>query len=647
MNKRYDESRSLDVISMGRVAVDLYSEQIGAGLDEASSFRRYLGGCAGNIAVGSSRLGLRSALLSCTGDDDMGRFLRKQLQHEGVDQALMATCPDHLTGLVLLGVNPPDHFPLIFYRDNCADMQIDSSQCDTDVFAQARAFLLTGTCLSTESMRQVSHHATALAKQQGCAVVLDIDYRPVLWGLTAKGDGENRYVKSERVSAELQALMPQCDVIVGTEEEYCIAGGSEHLDFALQAVRELSGAMLVVKRGDKGCQIFTHSLHQALEIHGFNVDVLNVLGAGDAFISGFLRGWLRGQSLTTCGIYANACGALAVSRHGCSTAIPSYDEMRAFIANHDQGLTLENRGLIKRLHARLDRSIDSTQPMLICAFDHRIQFESSCYVHAINKNSISAFKHQVYQGFLQVAQQHTHCAMILDSVYGERDLFDANQRGIDIGVPIELAGSMPVNWLGGESLYHTLLSQPKHWFVKVLWHFHPAMDYALRQQQMKRLIELNEVCCQLGRQWMLELIIPDDYPANGSDVCSIINQVYANALRPSWWKMAPLSSRDEWHLVAAAIHAQDALARIVLLGGNCRDISDYAPVFALAKQSESVTGFAIGRSVFWQAWVDWCEGTIELADVSTRVALRFEQLVEMWASATKPVSDKEKSYVKA
>ena len=196
----FDNNRPIDLISMGRVAVDLYAEQIYSPLENAQTFRKYLGGCAGNIAVGTARLGLNTTMLSCVGQDDLGTFLINSLRQEGVNTDLVEVCKQHLTGLVILGVNPPDRFPLIFYRENCADMQLKAKHCDPNLFKQSKALLITGTCLSSENMRETAHHAIKLAKSVGTAVILDIDYRPVLWKLTDKGNGESRYQSSKYVS---------------------------------------------------------------------------------------------------------------------------------------------------------------------------------------------------------------------------------------------------------------------------------------------------------------------------------------------------------------------------------------------------------------------------------------------------------------
>ena len=332
----FDHTRAVDLIAMGRVAVDLYAEQIGCSIENAETFRKYLGGCAGNIAVGTARLGLQTVMFSCVGKDAFGQFIKQELQREKVDISLVQETARHLTGLVILGISPPDHFPLIFYREQCADMQLKKSHINRDIFATAKALLITGTGLSTPDMCEVTHVAVDTARTTQTRIVLDLDYRPVLWNLTEKGDGESRFKISDKVSHCYQTILPKCDLIVGTEEEILIAGQANSLDKALQTIRTFSEAPIVVKKGAKGCATYFSSAIQPITARAFPVNILNVLGAGDAFLSGFLRGLLRGESWETAMLYGNASGAIVVTRHGCAPAMPTFTEIQALMQQHNQ-----------------------------------------------------------------------------------------------------------------------------------------------------------------------------------------------------------------------------------------------------------------------------------------------------------------------
>jgi len=202
---QFPPGRTHDLACLGRLAVDLYSLQFGARLEDARSLAMYLGGSSANLAFGVARLGGKSAMISRVGDEQMGRFLTETLQAEGCDTSQVQVDPERLTALVLLGLKDRDTFPLLFVRENCADMALDASAIDENFVAQCRALAITGTHLSTDGTRLAAHKALAAARHSGTTTVLDIDYRPVLWGLTGRGAGESRFVDNAGVTRQLQA----------------------------------------------------------------------------------------------------------------------------------------------------------------------------------------------------------------------------------------------------------------------------------------------------------------------------------------------------------------------------------------------------------------------------------------------------------
>ena len=289
---RFAGDRPLDIICLGRFAVDFYAQQIGARLEDVTSFAKYLGGSSANTAFGCARLGLRAALISRVGDDALGRFLTETIVKESCDVSHVSIDPQRLTGAVVLGIKDQHTFPLIFLRENCADMAISEDDVEEKFIATSRALLITGTHFSTAHVDRISNLALDRARRNDVRTVLDIDYRPVLWGLTKRGDGETRYIASDTVTAHLARILPKFDLVIGTIEEFAIAGGSTDIIAALRAVRRISEATLVVKRGPLGCAVIPaaipDSLDDAYNGRGVEVEVLYVLGAGDAFSAGFL-----------------------------------------------------------------------------------------------------------------------------------------------------------------------------------------------------------------------------------------------------------------------------------------------------------------------------------------------------------------------
>lgn len=642
-NIAYDDNRPIDVICMGRVAVDLYAEQIGCTLAEAHTFRKYLGGCAGNIAVGSARLGLRSVMLSCTGQDEMGDFLKQTLENEGVVTDFLRVTPEHLTGLVVLGVDPPEHFPLIFYRQHCADMQLLPSDCDPQLFGQSKAILVTGTGFSTPEMRLTSHHALDLAQTTHTAVILDIDYRPVLWGLTPLGDGENRYQQAEEVSQHYRQILPKCDLIVGTEEEVLIAGGATTLDVALANIHRWVKAPIVVKTGPKGCRIHLWDKSKPLTTEPYPVTVLNVLGAGDGFMSGFLLSLLRNAPWETCMQTANACGAIVVSRHGCAPAMPNKKELDYFLRHFGHQQNLLQGSDIARLHRRSNLGSAADRELLVLAFDHREQFRQSCESAGKDQSIIVAFKQQIFSGFQLALQQlvekkpnpveESPFAILIDPDYGADILGTPMKKNITVGVPIEQPLSLPVSWLGDKPLYQEILQRPTSWFVKVLWQYHPELDEDIRQQQLLRLKDLARVCDHLDRRLMLELIIPKQFSNQSSATGNAMSAVYEQSIYPFWWKIAGDFSAAYWRSLADILERNDPDSRFILLGGEQTEIADFGPLFRTAKASGKVSGFAIGRSIFWQPWQRFLKDEIELEEIPNIIATAFLHCIHLWRDA--------------
>ena len=241
--------KTLDLITIGRSSVDLYGAQVGGRLEDMGSFEKYIGGSPTNIACGTARLGLKSAVITRVADEHMGRFIREQLLREGVDVRGVATDPEPLTALVLLGIRDDERFSLIFYRENCADMALSEADIDEDFIAGARSVLATGTHLSHPRTEAAVIKALKLARKHGVRTALDIDYRPNLWGVAGHGEGESRFVASQKVTEKLQATLDLFDLIVGTEEEFHVAGGSTNILTTLRAVRAVTNATLVCKRG--------------------------------------------------------------------------------------------------------------------------------------------------------------------------------------------------------------------------------------------------------------------------------------------------------------------------------------------------------------------------------------------------------------
>lgn len=630
-----NSQRKLDVICLGRIAVDLYGQQIGARLEDMSTFAKYLGGSSGNVAYGTAIQGLRSGMLARVGDEHMGRFLRETLQSVGADTQYLITDKDRLTALVLLGIKDSETFPLIFYRDNCADMALVPSDIDEDYIASSRALAITGTHLSHPNTREAVLTALTYAKKHGLRRALDIDYRPVLWGLTSLGDGETRFITSEAVTEQMQQVLHHFDLIVGTEEEFHIAGGSTDTLQALRRVRALTPATLVCKRGALGCSVFTDEIPQSwdeVKLHtGVRVEVLNVLGAGDAFMSGLLRGYLNDEGWDQACRYANACGALVVSRHGCAPAMPTQQELDDYLRREQEVRRPDQDARLNHLH-RVTTRKQQWPELCVFAFDHRKQLADIAQTVGADEERIPYLKTLLLKGAEAAAAEaglHGNSGILADTTYGQPALNAITGKGWWIGRPIEQPSSRPLTLEHG-NIGSQLIDWPLEHVVKCLVFYHPADPEALRLQQEQCIQEVYRGCCKSGHELLLEVILPADNPDHDERYyAQIMDRFYQLGVQPDWWKL-PSMSPAGWKAVSEKIEQYDPLCRGILILGLDAPEDVLKKGFADAADMPWVKGFAVGRTIFGEPSRQWLAGEIDDNGLINAVKQRYLTLISYW-----------------
>lgn len=626
---------ALDLISIGRSSVDLYGQQIGGRLEDMASFSKAVGGCPTNIAIGTARLGLKSAVITRVGDEQMGRFILEQLRREGVETRGIVVDPRRLTSLVILGVRDEKTFPLIFYRTDCADAALDESEIDEAFIASAKAVVVTGTHFAIPNAAKAQKKAIALARKHGRKVVFDVDYRPNLWGLAGHAAGEERYIRSDTVTQHLQAILPDCDLIVGTEEELHAAGGSEDTLAAIRAIRGLSKATIVCKRGPMGCVVFPGAIPASIEDGikgpGFPVEVYNVLGAGDAFMSGFLRGWLRDEPVETCCSWANACGAFAVSRLLCSPESPTFEELQFFLKHGSPHRALRHDVAINHVHWATTRR-PQAETLMALAIDHRAQIEAMADEAGVPHERIAVFKRLAVDAAARVAKGAAGFGMLLDGRHGREALFRAGDHGFWIARPLEVPGSRPLRLETDAegSLGAALNEWPVDHVVKVLAFYHPDDDAALKTEQEATLKRVALACRQVGRELLVEIICSKNGPFGDDTMASVMRRLYAIGIKPDWWKLEGQPTEAAWAAVDAAIAENDPYCRGVVLLGLDAPLPELEAAFRLAQTAKTVKGFAVGRSIFGEAARGWLGGTLDDEAAIAMMAERFGRLVEAW-----------------
>ncbi|MFF1571287.1 5-dehydro-2-deoxygluconokinase [Leifsonia sp. NPDC058292] len=306
-----------DLITIGRIGVDLYPLQDGVGLEDVQTFGKYLGGSATNVAIAAARHGLRSAVITATGDDPFGRYAHRELRRLGVDDRFVGTVGSLKTPVTFCEIFPPDDFPLYFYRDPLApDLALTGGELDLDAITRATIYWSTVTGLSREPSR-AAHHVAWEARGRAPLTILDLDYRPMFWA------------SPETATAEVDRALDRVTVAVGNREECEIAVGETDPQRAADALLERGVELAIVKQGPRG--VLAKTREESVEVAPYPVEVVNGLGAGDGFGGALCYGLLQDWSLERIIRFANIAGAIVATRRECSTAMPTTAEVDAIM----------------------------------------------------------------------------------------------------------------------------------------------------------------------------------------------------------------------------------------------------------------------------------------------------------------------------
>jgi 5-dehydro-2-deoxygluconokinase len=313
----------MDVTILGRIGYDLISEEPHVPLHQVRRFSRYLGGSSANMAVGLAKLGAKTALVGCLGSDGLSRYLLDFLQSGNVDTSHMKTAPGFLPSLALTEVSPPDRFPQVFYRRDPVDTQVDLDDEDLNYLAASRMFITNGTSLCASPSRESTYRAMERAREAGCRVVVDVDYRAMSWPTP------------DDAGLAVRLALPFADVLIGNELELRLVAGTDTLEAAIQRLQRARLPVLVSKLADKGTRVWTGD--DSVFLAPYKVDVVSTIGAGDGFASGFLFALLSDMPVLDCLHYGNAAAAIVVSRLSCSEAMPTRSEVENLIKEQKLG----------------------------------------------------------------------------------------------------------------------------------------------------------------------------------------------------------------------------------------------------------------------------------------------------------------------
>lgn len=626
-------STPLDLVAIGRVSVDLYGQQLGSRLEDVATFAKGVGGCPANVAIGAARLGLKSALITRVGDEPMGRFVREQLEREGVDTRGVHVDRERLTPLVLLSVRDRETFPLIFYRENCADSALSVADIDPSLIAAARAVLVTGTHFSMAAGARAQSRAIEIARTHAAKVVLDIDYRPSLWGIGGHGAGASRYARSARATETLGAVLADCDLIVGTEEELHIAAGVEDTLAAVCHIRDRSPAVIVCKRGAQGCVVFEgrapKRIEDALVVPAMDVEVYNVLGAGDAFLAGYLLGYLRDEPHERSARYGNACGALAVSRLLCSSEFPSRLELEHYLYQGSTRRALRADPQLEHLHwvTAQRRGPASLRALALPAVADTREEPPAAEEARERRAHLELL---AMQAVAQVAAGRAGFGVLLGGAPSPAALRAAQEASLWLGRAVTHPLPRPLDLARDASLAVHLAEWPTGVTAAGRCQYQPQDPRDLREAHERNLLRLAAACRAQGRELLLEI---------GDGDARLLSRLYELGIRPDWWALEAPRREAAWESCARVIGASDPYCRGFLVTLRA-PLEREAALLTAAAASPAVRGFIAGGSILEEVASAWLSGQVSAESVTAEIAARFRTLVEAWVASRDPRFDR-------
>jgi 5-dehydro-2-deoxygluconokinase len=464
-------------------------------------------------------------------------------------------------------------------------------------------------------------------------VVFDADFRPVLWGLVPIGKASIMEAQSATVSSAYLGLLGSCDLVVGTEEEVRAMTGTDDPIEALAVIRAHTDATVVVKSGALGATAHPGAapLSAGVRVPSFKVDILNTVGAGDGFMSGFLSRWVHKASIEDCLRAGNAAGALVATRHGCMSAMPVAAELDEFLARGGVRRPQDDERI--RLLHRLGTRPPTPARLFVLAMDHRWQLEELVKKAGAGAERLRVFKTLLAQAFLAVAAGREDCGILVDEQYGASVLEQMAGAGLWTARAIDVARSRPVELLAGDEVESYLRTWPADHVVKVMCYAHPADSEQLMDLQLDRLGRLTRACRATNRELLVELQAPEGSPYRPGELATLIERLYRADVQPEWWKLPPLPTSEAWEEVNDLLEREDPSCRGVLLLGSTATRAELASAFGACAEVSSVRGFAIGRALFSDSARKWLAGQMADDDVVSSVAAGYEELIRAWSSA--------------
>lgn len=615
------QSLKSDIAILGQPFVDLYGEQIGSSLEEMLSFKKMIGGSAASIAIGCARLGLRISLISQVGDDEMGQFIIDTLQQENIDIKQVKKLPSLQTPLILRGTQNQKAFPAISYPTSpFAILRKENS--DSDHISKTNTLLVTAMNFLNEQTKHASRKAMIGAKENQIKIILSLDIFPLK-------------ANTSEVFTALETILPLCDLIVGHEEDFQMAAGILNTYSALKHLRTLTSAILVINTEHGGFVIndqIPAPWYNTTSHPGFKIDNHYNFAAKNAFISGFLYGWLEKNALEKCCEFAMASKAIVQSRYDRTADLPSHDELTAYLSDHNNivAKTLEAPHFSHIHYA--STHVTRQQHHLAFTFGYHQQWQKMAQHFNADEATIHQAKNLIAHALKDIAASTPFSSIICDSDV-QPHILELFPQEHTIMHALESPGEIPLRFKNDPDLSQLMLQWPKNHGAKISLIYHPDDRYVLRGQQETTVSLLHRACRTTQHELFIELIPPAASLTTASTISHIMQRFYEIGIYPDWWQIMPPRDQRSWDSIARIISENDRYCRGVMVLGHLATLEQLPLMFDFACKQPFCKGFIISRSIFQQSLEQWFARRIDDQSLIEAVATSYQKAIDLWNEA--------------
>ncbi len=607
-------THTFDIITLGQSFVDFLGEQIGANLKDMMSFKKHVGGMPA-YARGFSRLGLKTALISSVGHDDLGQFILDAMVHEKVDISKVQIDTEHASALMFRALKNRMSFPVVTYKSQCADILEEASDISSNFIGKAQTLFITSSNFNSKNGQRIIKEAVHAANEKQTKVILALDD-----------------INETNLSHILKTL-PFCSLVIGCEKDFHQLAGETDSHVALTQLRNVSSAIFVMKNS-QGCYVFTqipNDLQTAPHHAGFIADKNIPFTSKESFIIGYVTGWIKGYSQEKSCEYAMACHALTQSREEHSDSLPSVEALSIFLSSQSQVVQTIRTPLFDHIHYAATRA-NTHEQLFTFSFGAHSQWMKIVNASNVDEDAIIKAKMLIATGIQQVAMKYPNVSMMTDA-YPESEIIDALPSPHTLMRALDVPGVVPLQIQGDPDITHTLINWPKHHSAKVSFIYHPDDRYALRQQQESVLNHLYLAARRTGHELVLELAPATNSLITASTMSHIMQRMYEIGIYPDWWQITPPRDQRAFDNIQRIISENDRFCKGILLLTQQATFEQLPVMFAPCAKHDICKGFVVDKSLFQTALYQWLGQMISNQAFVDTVSRSFEKAITLWDQA--------------